>query len=196
MMATEQLLFWLAVFGNLILLYYTIKIGFRAAMRFRKRDRVGALWNASAASALLGLTALFPWTLVAGEREVGKVALLICILTPFVVSMTKLWPSVKGRMPQTPMLAADVAIVGMVVVFAISGDWVWFGAAGMAMALIWIVARKSAPRKPQMVVIQEAGNAWSDRYGNRADAQQSHLDDLINNPAYSSLSSNVWHHDR
>lgn len=147
-MATEQLLFWLAVFGNLILLYYTINIGFRTAMLFRKGDRVGALWNASAASALLGLTALFPWTLVAGERQIGKVALLICILTPLVVSMTKLWPSVKGRIPQAPMLAADVAIVGMGVVFAISGDWVWFWAAGIVLAVAWIVARKLAPRGP------------------------------------------------
>ena len=144
MMATEQLLFWLAVFGNLILLYYTVRIGVRTAVRFRKGDRVGALWNASAASALVGLTALFPWTLVAGEREIGKVALVICILTPFVVSMTKLWPSVKGRIPQAPMLAADVAIVGIVVGFAISGDWGWFWAAGIVMAVAWIVARKMA----------------------------------------------------
>ena len=143
-MTTEQLLFWLAVFGNLIQLYYTIKIGFRTAMLFRKGDRTGALWNASAASALVGLTALLPWTLVAGEREIGKVALLICILTPLVVSMTKLWPSVKGRIPQAPMLAADVAIVGIVVGFAISGDWGWFWAAGIVMAVAWIVARKMA----------------------------------------------------
>jgi hypothetical protein len=153
-MTTEQLLFGLAVFGNLILVYYAIKIGFQAAMRFRKGDRVGALWNASAASALVGLTVLFPWTLISGEREIGKVALLICILTPFVVSMTKLWPSVKGRIARAPMLVADAAIVGMVVAFAVSGNWVWFWIAGMAMAVIWIVARKSVPRKPQMAVSQ------------------------------------------
>ena len=122
-MKTEQLLFWLAVFGNLILLYYTIKTGFLAARLIGKGDRTGALRSTLVASALVGLTALFPWTLVAGEREIGKVALVICILTPFVVSMTKLWPSVKGRIPQAPMLAADVAIVGIVVGFAISGDW-------------------------------------------------------------------------
>lgn len=143
-MTTEQLLFWLAVFGNLILLYYTIKTGFRTAMIFRKGDRTGALRNASVASALVGLTVLFPWTLVSGERGVSKVALLMCILTPFVVSMTKLWPSVKGRIAQPPMLAADVAIVGMVVAFAVSGDWVWFWAAGIVMAVAWIVARKMA----------------------------------------------------
>ena len=143
-MKTEQLLFWLAVFGNLILLYYTIKTGFLAARLIGKGDRTGALRSTLVASALVGLTALFPWTLVAGEREIGKVALLICILTPFVVSMTKLWPSVKGRIPQAPMLAADVAIVGMVVVFAISGDWVWFWAAGIIMAVAGIVARKMA----------------------------------------------------
>lgn len=94
---TERLLFWLAVFGNLILLYYTFRIGFRAATRFLKGHRLGALWNASAASALVGLTVLFPWTLVAGEREIGKVALLICLLTPFVVFGVKLWASVSGR---------------------------------------------------------------------------------------------------
>jgi hypothetical protein len=153
-MTTEQLLFGLAVFGNLVLLYYTIKIGFLTATLFRKGDRTGALRNASAASALVGLTVLFPWTLVAGEREIGKVALLICILTPFVVSMTKLWPSVKGRIAQAPILVADAAIVGMVVAFAVSGNWVWFWIAGMAMAVIWIVARKSVPRKPQMAVSQ------------------------------------------
>jgi len=150
-MTTEHLLFWLAVFGNLVLLYYTSKIGFLAARRLRKGDRVSALWNASAAGALAGLTALFPWTLVAGEREIGRVALLICILAPFVVSMTKLWPSVKGRIAQAPMLAADVAIVGMVVVFAVSGDWAWLWAAGIVMAAAWIVARKLAPRRPMTV---------------------------------------------
>ena len=147
-MKTEQLLFWLAVFGNLILLYYTIKTGFLAARLIGKGDRTGALRSTLVASALVGLTALFPWTLVAGEREIGKVALVICILTPFVVSMTKLWPSVKGRIPQAPMLAADVAIVGIVVGFAISGDWGWFWAAGIVMAVAWIVARKMAPRGP------------------------------------------------
>ena len=173
-MTTEQLLFWLAVFGNLILLYHTIKIGFLTVTLLRKGDRAGALWNASAASALVGLTALFPWTLVAGEREIGKVALLICILTPFVVSMTKLWPSVKGRIAQAPMLAADVAIVGMVVAFAVSGNWVWFGIAGMAMAVIWIVARKSAPRKPQMAVsqgvqLEPANDPFEEFYGPERD---------------------------
>lgn len=173
-MTTEQLLFGLAVFGNLILLYYTIKIGFLAANRFRKGDRTGALRNSSAASALVGLTVLFPWTLVSGDRGVGKVALLICILTPFVVSMTKLWPSVKGRIAQAPMLAADVAIVGMVVAFAVSGNWVWLWIAGMAMAVIWIVARKSAPRKLRMAVFQgvqlePANDPFEEFYGPERD---------------------------
>lgn len=148
-MTTEQLLLWLAVFGNLTLLYYTSKIGFLAANRFRKGDRTGALRNALVASALAGITALFPWALVSGEHEIGRVALLICILTPLVVSMTKLWPSVKGRIAQAPTLAADVAIVGMVVAFAVSGDWAWFWAAGIVMAVVWIVVRRLAPQKPQ-----------------------------------------------
>ena len=173
-MKTEQLLFWLAVFGNLILLYYTIKTGFLAARLIGKGDRTGALRSTLVASALVGLTALFPWTLVAGEREIGKVALVICILTPFVVSMTKLWPSVKGRIAQAPMLATDAAIVGMVVAFAVSGNWVWFGIAGMAMAVIWIVARKSAPRKLQMAVSQEvqfepANDPFEEFYGPERD---------------------------
>lgn len=164
-MTTEQLLFWLAVFGNLILLYYTIKIGFRAARLFGKGDRTGALRNASAATALAGITALFPWALVSGEREIGRVALLICILTPFVVSMTKLWPSVKGRIAQAPMLVADAAIVGMVVAFAVSGDWAWFWAAGIVMAVVWIVARKLAPQKPQTTAsgrgrLEQAGDPF------------------------------------
>lgn len=173
-MTTEQLLFWLAVFGNLVLLYYTIKIGFRAARLFGKGDRTGAPRNTLVASALVGLTALFPWTLVSGERGVGKVALLICILTPFVVSMTKLWPSVKGRIARAPMLVADAAIVGMVVAFAVSGNWVWFWIAGMAMAVIWIVARKSAPRKPQMAVsqgvqLEPANDPFEEFYGPERD---------------------------
>lgn len=173
-MTTEQLLFWLAVFGNLILLYYTIKIGLRAAMCFRKGDRTGALRSTLVASGLVGLTALFPWALVAGEHEIGKVALSICLLTPFVISMTKLWPSVKGRIAEAPMLAADVAIVGMVVVFAISGDWVWFWAAGIVLAVAWIVARKSAPRKPQMAVpqvgqLEPAKDPFEEFYGPERD---------------------------
>lgn len=154
-MTNLSMLFWLAVFGNLVLLNCTSKIGFLAVKRLRKGDRAGALRSASAATALAGITALFPWTLVSGEREIGRIALLICILTPFVASMTKLWPSVKGRVAQAPMLAADVAIVGMVVTFAISGDWAWFWAACIAMAVAWIVARKLNLQKPQMAAFEK-----------------------------------------
>lgn len=173
-MTTEQLLFWLAAFGNMILLYATIKSGFRAAMRFRMGDRTGALLNALFASALAGLTALFPWTLVAGEREIGRGALLICILTPFVFSMTKLWPSLKGRIAQAPILVADVAIVGMVTASATSGDWVWFWVAAAVLAVAWIVARKSTPRKPQMSVsqagqLQPANDPFEEFYGPERD---------------------------
>ena len=180
-MTTEQLLFWLAVFGNLILLYHTIKIGFLTVTLLRKGDRAGALWNASAASALVGLTALFPWTLVAGEREIGKVALLICILTPFVVSMTKLWPSVKGRIAQAPILVADAAIVGMVVAFAVSGDWVWFWIASAVMAIVWLVARQAASKKLRIPVVRDA--EWErlhDPFGRKSGHPSADLNDPCN----------------
>lgn len=96
-MATEQLLFWLAVFGNLILLFYTIKVGFRATRLVRKGDRFGALWKALAAGALTGLTVLLPWTLLSGNQVVGKLALLICLLTPIVVFGIKLRAFISGR---------------------------------------------------------------------------------------------------
>lgn len=96
-MTNEQLLFCLAVFGNLILFYYTIQVGFRATRLVRSGDRFGALCKASAASVLAGLTGLLPWTLLSEEQVIGKVALLICLLTPFVVSGVKLWAWIVGR---------------------------------------------------------------------------------------------------
>jgi len=96
-MTTEKLLFCLALFGNLILFYYTIKVGFQATRLVRSGDRFGALGKAPAASALAGLTGLLPWTLLSGDQVVGKLALLICLLTPFVVVGVKLWAFVSGR---------------------------------------------------------------------------------------------------
>lgn len=90
-MTTEKLLFCLAVFGNLILFYYTIKVGFHATRLVRSGDRFGALCKALAASALAGLTVLLPWTLISGDQVIGKIALLICLVTPLVVSGVKLW---------------------------------------------------------------------------------------------------------
>jgi len=105
-MTIEQLLFCLAVFGNLILFYYTIKVGFRATRLVRSSDRFGALCKAWAASALAGLTVLLPWTLLSGDQVVGKLALVTCLLTPFVVVGVKLWAFVSGRSarPRTPVV--------------------------------------------------------------------------------------------
>ena len=180
-MTTELLLFWLAVFGNLVLLYYTSKIGFFAAKRLRKGDRAGALRSASAATALAGITVLFPWALVSGEREIGRVALLICILTPFVVSMAKLWPSVKGRIAQAPILVADAAIVGMVVAFAVSGDWAWFWIASAVMAIVWLVARQAASKKLRIPVVRDA--EWErlhDPFGRKSGHPSADLNDPCN----------------
>ena len=151
-MTTELLLFWLAVVGDLVLLYYTGKLGLLAARRFLKGDTAGTVRYACSALALAVITGLFPWALVSGARDIGKLALLICIFTPFVVSMAKLWPSAKGWIARIPMLAADVLIVGTLLVFFASGDWAWFWAAGIVMAVAWIVARKLNPPKPRLAV--------------------------------------------
>lgn len=50
------------------------------------------------------------------------------------------------------MLAADVLILGMVLAFLVSGDWAWFWAASILMAVAWIVGRKVNPPKPRLAV--------------------------------------------
>lgn len=151
-MTIEQLLFCLAVFGNLILFYYTLQVGCRAIKLVRSGDRFGALCKASAASALAGLTVLLPWTLLSGDQVVGKLALVICLLTPFVVSEVKLLTCVSGRSARARILIANVATVGMVVVFVASGNWAWFWSAAVVMAVAWIAARKLIARQPQVLV--------------------------------------------
>lgn len=166
-MTTELLLFWLAVVGDLLLLYYTGKVGLLAARRFLKGDTAGTVRYACSALALAVITGFFPWALVSGARDIGKLALLICIFTPFVVSMAKLWPSAKGWIARPPMLAADVLIVFMLLVFFASADWAWFWAAGILMAVAWIVARKLESRRPTAVLLDIKGETLSDPFGSK-----------------------------
>lgn len=184
-MKLEELLFYMAVAGDLVLFAYAIRNGYRAFSFFRKKNLENALWSASAACGHLGLAILFPWSLVSHEREIGKAALLICIITPFVVSMSKLWPSVKGWISRAPMLAVDVAIMGMVVAFAVSGNWVWFWIAGIAMAVIWIVARKVAPKKLRLPIQRdEEWERLHDLFGEKSPFFSDNISDP-NDPSWS-----------
>lgn len=112
-MDTTHFLFWFAVFGNLVLLYYAFRAAFLAIRLYRNGDKAGALWKASAACVLAGLAILFPWALIAGESGVAKIALLICLFTPFVAISKK----VRNPVP---------SIVGVLAFLALVGDWVSF----------------------------------------------------------------------
>lgn len=90
-------------------------------------------------------------SLVYNEQGISKYGLLICLGAAFALLITV----TKNTLHRIPILVVDVAIVGMVVAFAVSGNWAWFWSAGIVMAAVWIVARKMAPRKLQTATFQE-----------------------------------------
>jgi hypothetical protein len=89
----NQIIFWLAVFGNLVLAYYAIKSGLQALGCFARNEASSGFYKLSLACVLLALAALFPESLISGERESGKIGLDVCLLTPFIVAVFKLWSS-------------------------------------------------------------------------------------------------------
>ena len=92
-MSMNQMIFWLAVFGNLVLAYYAIKSGLQALGCFARDEASSGFNKLSLACVLLALAALFPVSLISGDRESGKIGLTVCLLTPFVVAAFKLWSS-------------------------------------------------------------------------------------------------------
>ncbi len=84
-----------------------------------------------------------------------------------------------------PLWASDLAVLGLLVAFGFTGNGWWLVAAIAAMIGIWIAARRTAPKKPKMPPLD----------GSQALPEVDPSLDLVNNPAFSSLSCNVWHHD-
>lgn len=110
-MKLEELLFYLAVAGDLVLFAYAIRNGYRAFSFFRKKNLENALWSASAACALLGLAMLLPWSFVAREPGTGKFALLICIIfAPLVAA----WEPLRKRFRAKDILENYLAVLGVV----------------------------------------------------------------------------------
>ena len=88
----DYMLFWLAVFGNLVLAFFAIRFGLLSFGCFA-RNEISCGFNKLALSVFLfALTVLFPESLISGDREAGKLGLIVCLLTPFVVIVIKLLP--------------------------------------------------------------------------------------------------------
>ncbi len=90
-MAIEQYLFWLAVFGNVMLAYYALRAGLKAIGSFARSETVAGMKTLSVACVLAVLALIFPESLISGDREAGKLGLVVCLLTPFVAMIVNLW---------------------------------------------------------------------------------------------------------
>lgn len=101
-METVQMLFWFGVFGDLVLAHYAVKSGLQAFSYFSMAEKVDGLRKLAAAFSFAALAALLPWSLVTGNTEIGKPALLICVLTPFLVFIGKLREVRASRPPCLP----------------------------------------------------------------------------------------------
>ena len=105
----DYMLFWLAVFGNLVLAFFAIRFGFLSFGCFA-RNEISCGFNKLALSVFLfALTVLFPESLISGDRESGKLGLIVCLLTPFVVIVIKLLPMRMFAGEESSALSVRVA---------------------------------------------------------------------------------------
>lgn len=101
--------FWLAVFGNLVLAFFAIRFGLLSFGCFA-RNEISCGFNKLALSVFLfALTAIFPESLISGDRESGKIGLIVCLLTPFVVMVLKLMPMRMFAGEESSALSGRVA---------------------------------------------------------------------------------------
>ncbi len=105
----DYMLFWLAVFGNLVLAFFAIRFGLLSFGCFA-RNEISCGFNKLALSVFLfALTVLFPESLISGDREAGKLGLIVCLLTPFVVIVIKLLPMRMFAGEESSALSVRVA---------------------------------------------------------------------------------------
>ena len=105
-MDDTTVLLWFALFGNLVQAYYAAKFGFRAIRSFLRREILPGLRNLAVACAIAALAAVFPLCLISGNRDIGIVALVICLVTPFLVSFILAWKPLRRTIPRRPIIIA------------------------------------------------------------------------------------------
>ncbi len=103
------MLFWLAVFGNLVLAFFAIRIGLLSFGCFARNEISYGFDKLALSAFLFALTAIFPESLISGDRESGKIGLIVCLLTPFVVMVLKLMPMRMFAGEESSALSGRVA---------------------------------------------------------------------------------------
>lgn len=101
-MDNTTVLLWFALFGNLVQAYYAAKFGFRAIRSFLRREILPGLRNLAVACAIAALAAVFPLCLISGNRDIGIVALVICLITPLILA----WKPLRRTIPRRPIIIA------------------------------------------------------------------------------------------
>jgi hypothetical protein len=105
----DYMLFWLAVLGNLVLAFSAFRFGFLSIGCFA-RNEISCGFNKLALTVFLfALTVLFPESLISGDRESGKLGLIVCLLTPFIVMVIKILPMRMFAGEEPPALSGRVA---------------------------------------------------------------------------------------
>jgi hypothetical protein len=105
----DYMLFWLAVFGNLVLAFFAIRIGLLSFGCFARNEISYGFDKLALSAFLFALTAIFPESLISGDRESGKIGLIVCLLTPFVVMVLKLMPMRMFAGEESSALSGRVA---------------------------------------------------------------------------------------
>lgn len=101
-MDNTTVLLWFALFGNLVQAYYAAKFGFRAIRSFLRREILPGLRNLAVACAIAALAAVFPLCLISGNRDIGRFALVICLITPLILA----WKPLRRTIPRRPIIIA------------------------------------------------------------------------------------------
>lgn len=101
-MDNTTVLLWFALFGNLVQAYYAAKFGFRAIRSFLRREILPGLRNLAVACAIAALAAVFPLYLISGNWDIGRFALVICLITPLILA----WKPLRRTIPRRPIIIA------------------------------------------------------------------------------------------
>lgn len=118
-MDNTTVLLWFALFGNLVQAYYAAKFGFRAIRSFLRREILPGLRNLAVACAIAALAAVFPLCLISGNRDIGIVALVICLVTPFLVSFILAWKPLRRTIRSGPIIVAYLFFAAAAALFLI-----------------------------------------------------------------------------
>lgn len=163
------MLFWVAVFGNLMLAVIAIQ---------RMRASIGALRHRAAIEYLsilmppvffLGLALLLPVGLFVDNQAIANAGVVIGLAVPVIYLLT--------RITALPMRIVDLAVIALLTAFALTGESEWLWGLAILLAVIWMAARRAIPKKPRLLKRDEEFERLHDPFGSESWPPSANLSD-------------------